>query len=185
MKKRAACAALVAALALPFAGCGERTLKEVGVLGFLMKVLAGDVTPDKGAKAWKATPYEETLDVQIDAEVGGLSGEYAVTLSEVEGGTFGTFSGTGVIKKGRFVTIKDNGTEGLKATVAAIASRVLDQDVTILKAKAKVTANQEPGAVAANWKATVKFSGTVDSGPQAGGKIKGGKITQEGSHTFD
>ncbi|MCK6479581.1 MAG: hypothetical protein HUU06_05110 [Planctomycetaceae bacterium] len=180
MRRRFVGLALVALLALPLAGCFPKTLLQSVIFVVYYKL----ITTGSPYKA-KASSSSTDVDVLVDAEVGGTSGTYDVTLYDNESeDTFGTFTGETTLKKGRFITIKDNGSEGLLSTVENMVSKSLGgAAVSITKAKAKVTANQEPGGVAATFKATVKFTGTVDSGPSTGAKIKGGKITA--GHTWD
>lgn len=180
MRRRLVALGLVALIAVPLAGCFPKSIYEIILFDMYYKL----ITTGSPYKA-KASPVSTDVEVLVDAEVGGTSGTYDVTLYDNETeDTFGTFTGETTLKKGRFITIKDNGSEGLLSTVENLVSKSLDgADVSITKAKAKVTANQEPGGVAATFKATVKFTGTVNSGPSSGAKIKGGKITA--GHTWD
>lgn len=158
--------------ALPLAGCLEFFLIFYGITCTYTMALTGGYTPPYKA----ATRMEGTLSLDISADVGGLAGTYDVTVSETEGPEFGSFTGTGTVKRGRFVTIKDSGSPELLATVDAMVQRATGEQVTITSAKAKVKSWQQPGGVAAGFAAKVKYKGTVDSGPDAGKRIKGGKF---------
>lgn len=173
MARRFLSIVLCLVLTLPMSGCLDMVLRESGVLGLFMVLISGG-----GGYSYKSVDkVESDVDVDIVADVGGLSGTYEVTLSDPGGGDFGTFTGTGTVKRGRFVTLKAKDTPELLATVEALAEKALGEQVTITRAKAKVKTWQAPGGVEAGFKAKVKFKGTVDSGPNAGGKIKKGKIT--------
>jgi hypothetical protein len=171
MNRRIAAAVALAA-ALPLGGCFDKEIAERNPLGIFMRVLAGDFVIAYA----KASKVETELEVDIVADVGGLDGTYSITLDNPEGGTFGTFSGTGVVKRGRFVKIVDTGSPELLATVEAIVETTIGQDVTIEKAKGKVSAFQTPGGVEAVFKAKITFSGFTVGGELDGVKIRGGKI---------
>ncbi len=179
MSHRVSRLVLVAAAALPLAGCFPREIAAGNPLGFFMRLLGGG-----GLKAkLPVTIVDTTVDVDIVASVGGLSGTYDVTLNDPTGGTFGAFSGTTEIKRGRYIVISDPGSPELMSTVAAIASKALGGDgVTIVTVKGKVSAYQTPGGVDAIFKAKIKFTGIVTSGPNVGAIIKGGKITASGDY---
>lgn len=181
MNRRVLVAIVVAAAVLPLAGC-------IGLEWLFFEqpvhVAVRMVLPDSGAVKAKTVIEDETdVAVNISADVGGLDGNYDITLDDPEGGTFGSLSGTGTVKKDRFVTLKDKESEALFAAVDALLVKAFGgESVTVTKAKAKVKANQEPGGVAANFTLTISFAGTVDTGPNAGATIKG-KITSEGRQT--
>jgi hypothetical protein len=168
-------AALGLLSAVPLGGCDPRELFTMSPLAIEMRIAEGGFY-----NYAKATPFEATLDVEIGAVVGGVDGTYTVTLDDPEGGTFGTFTGTGVVKRGRFVTIKAKDTPELLATVEALVEAAHGQDITLTKAKATVKANQSIGGVDPTFKAKITFAGTMTG---SGDKIKAGKIFA--GHTFD
>jgi hypothetical protein len=175
-------ALLAGSLALPLAGCLSGLGTFEGPMDYLMFFIGGAT---RTSKAKVKTPFEGTMTLVMDATYGGLDGTYDVTLSRKDGPTFGDFMGTGKVKRGRFVTIKDKDSAGLIAAVDAMVEDIAKTPVTITKAKAKIKASQEPGGVALDWKGSIKFKGTVDGGPQAGAKIKKGKFSIEGHHDND
>jgi hypothetical protein len=172
MNRRVAAAVALAA-ALPLAGCFDKEIEERNPLGMFMRFIAGDFQ----IAFAKVTKVETTLEVDIIADVGGLDGTYTITLDNPEGGTFGTFTGTGVVKRGRFVKIVEKDSPELLAAVEALVEATVGHDVTIEKAKAKVSAFQTPGGVEAVFKGKITFSGVVVGGEFDGVKIRGGKIT--------
>lgn len=176
MKRMLKCA-LVAALVVPLSGCYPKGVNyELVRLYMIMKILYPDFG---GGPAKGSTKIDTSVDVDISADVGGLDGTYDVTVSIPGEGAIGTFTGTGTVKGGRFVTIKDDGSQELLDIVDTLAERVTGVAVTVTSAKAKVKAWQTPGGVEAGFRAKISWQGTVDSGPAAGQAIKGGKITAE------
>ncbi len=174
MRRRVLGLVLVAAALLPLGGCipgGLLEAIEIAVYGY--------IRTSEGFYA-KGTPMEESITADVTADFGGLDGTYDITLDDPDGGTFGSFSGTGTVKRGRFVTLKDNESEELFSTVAAMLSKALGgESVNLTKAKAKVTAYQTPGGVEKHFKLTISFAGTITSGPSAGNTVKG-KMSSEG-----
>ncbi len=182
MKRMLKCA-LVVALVVPLSGCFPKGMNYKLVrLYMIMRILYSGFPwgPAKGS-----TKIDTSVDVDITADVGGLDGTYDVTVSIPGEGDIGTFTGTGTVKGGRFVAIKDDGSQELLDIVDALAERVTGEDVTVTKAKAKVKAWQTPGGVEAGFKAKISWQGTIDSGPAAGKAIKGGKITAEDEQSTD
>lgn len=172
----------VAGLLLPLGGCIPREIYQRNPLGALMRLLSGNISP---YKAKVLSTVETTVDVDITASVGGLDGTYDITLDDPDGGTFGNFTGTATVKRGRFVSVKADEGEALFSAVAGIVGKALGgETVSLSKVKAKVTANQEPGGVAANFKAKISFDGDVLTGPNTGNRVKG-KLEGEGNYPLE
>lgn len=102
------------------------------------------------------------------------TGGYDVTIGM---GRYGHYTGTQKIVNQRFATVKDPGSDALKAALTTLVGDVFGQTVTITKASAKVATHETPGGVQGVFKATLKFEGTVTSGPDTGKLIRKGKIT--------
>lgn len=177
MRGRAFALLAVAGLLLPLGGCVPGDWLEAMQIAIFGQILYPNGGPGPYAKG---TPLEESITADVTANFGGLDGTYDITIDDPDGGTFGSFSGTGTVKRERFVTLKDNESEGLYSTVAAMLGKALDgESVDLTKAKAKVTAYQTPGGVEKHFKLKISFAGTITSGPSAGNTVKG-KMTSEG-----
>ena len=176
MNRRAWSLVLVGAVALPLGGCYQREIAQGNPLGWIMRILSGDFN----FKSKTLSTVDTKVDVDLVASAGGLANPtYDITLNDPGGGTFGHFAGTAVIKRGRFVSLKDDSSADLFSTVTNIVQKALGETVTLDKVKAKVSAYQTPGGVEAHWKIAVSFSGGFNTGANAGKVIKG-KITGEG-----
>jgi hypothetical protein len=169
-------AALGLFAAVPLGGCDPKALLAMSPLEIEMKIADGDFYPYKG----KATKTETTLDCEIDAEVGGLDGTYTITLNNPEGGTFGSFTGTAVVKKGRIATVVAKDTPELMDAVEAMVFAATGESITVEKAKAKVKGSQVTGGIEPTYKAKITFSGVTTG---SGNKVRGGKIL--GGQTFE
>lgn len=129
--------------------------------------------PEVVARA-KGQKLEGQLAVTASVTIGGLSGQYDVTL-----GPYGQFVGTAKIvgKKGAKLVVEDD--PGLVAAVQGMLLDALEADVTVSEAKAKISGKQTTGGVKKRYKGKIKFKGTMASGASAGAKVKG-KITASG-----
>jgi hypothetical protein len=180
MNRKWIAGAMAAALALPMAGCFEYYLYFYGVeAAYRFAVVGEPPEPMLVLPAVAKDTYEAVFPVDIEVNAGGLSGNYEVSIAPSESAPFGTFGGTGEVKRGRFVTIKGDEEDGnLVGTVENMVSFLLDgAEVELTKVRAKVTAYQTPGGVDAGFRCTVTFSGAVQSGPDAGRLLKKGKIS--------
>jgi hypothetical protein len=162
---------LVVASAL-LSGClPEVEISRGNPLGAFMSVFAGR----SGGDPKRTVKSKGTVDITITGSIGGLSGEYDLTL-----GTYGTFSGTGTIGKNRkSATVKAEDTDELRALVHAVLLDEFATDVTVTTVKAKVVGKQTTGGVKKSWKGSITFQGTVASGPDMGKRVKG-KLTSKG-----
>lgn len=176
MTSRAVHTLLCLALALPAGGCIDGLIYQQGGPMGMFLLMVGATPVDSRSSYKRATRVETDVSVDLSAAFGGEDGTYDITLSDPEGGEFGTFTGTASLKRGRIAHLKDRGSPELLAAVEALVEKALGEDVTITSAKARVKAWQTPGGVEASYRAKVKFRGTVDSGPDAGARIKRGKI---------
>lgn len=174
---------LAAALAgaIPLAGCFPKIMNATNLMEVYFVLLGGDLPPALTVAATAPkTKIDTAINLHFSADVGGLDGTYDVTFDDGDGTTYGTFSGTTTVKRGRFITIKDDGSEGLLSMVNAIASTQAGGNITIEKARAKVSAYQTPGGVSVVYKGKITFKGVVADGPNAGRKLRAGKFALAG-----
>lgn len=171
--RRSITLAVALALATSLSGCLEFFgVDESEPMDVLMFVLGG-ASPAKKEK----TTINESADLSFSGDMGGLSGTYDFDFYLDDENLLGNLSGTAKIKKGRFITITDKGSEDLFTIVRNVASQYAGGDVTITKAKGKLKGFQTPGGVDSTFTFSVKFKGTVDSGPMTGGVIKKGTLS--------
>lgn len=177
MNKRVISFVLAAAIALPVGGCIPKHLGGInGVILLQVYVLMKILGVAKTAPHHTVKP---TLSVDLKADVSGVpTGAYDITL-----GTYGHFIGTQKIVNQRFATVTAKDTPDLIATVAAMVKDALGgENVTITKATAKVSTHETPFGVKAAFSAKITFSGTVTSGPDAGGTFKNATMKAKGTY---
>lgn len=113
--------------------------------------------------------FRPETTVEVTGNAGGLDGTYDLQL-----GSFGHFTGSGKVKRGRFITIKAADTGELRAAVAAILSSQMNGDaVDVTKASGKIKAHQTPGGVKVVCSGKLTFRGAMATGPGAGRAIDG------------
>ena len=125
----------------------------------------------KQPKGWyaKSAPIDGQLDVQLSGSIGGLDGQYDITV-----GSFGQFTGTAKIGKNRkSAKVSAENTDQLRALVHNMVMASNAMDVTVTDVKVNVTGKQTTGGVEKSWSGKLSFKATVASGENVGQSVKG------------
>jgi len=170
MRRRAVGVLLVCGVLLSLGGCYPKRYTGNVAIDFFLYVFGA---PQKAAKPVRFTAHPT---IQVDGTVQGLpTGGFEMTIGTA--GRYGHFTGSQKIVNQRFATVKDKGSDALKAAMTNLVEDVYGQTVTITKATAKVATHETPGGVQGVYTATLTFEGTITSGPDMGKLIKKGRIT--------
>jgi hypothetical protein len=166
--RRLRSAALSTVLCLPLllGGCDEAKIVFNSHLVLFVALFSN--APKKQAAKRKKTKFEDKNDVQVQGDMGGLSGDYDMSL-----GAYGSIDGTAEIKGFKKAKIREDDNPSAHAVIEAALLDRLGLDVDVQLAKVKYNGRQTTGGVKKFYNLKITFSGVLASGDGVGNEVKG------------